>query len=102
MEILQVAMTIDETRQDSLAFDVDHLSARRKRHFAATTDGLELTRLDNDDGILDRRPASAIDQFSTLYDEDSICHDFLPPLSISSPDLIADTVGGIKQSVQNI
>jgi hypothetical protein len=64
---------------------------------------LELACLDNDDGILDRRPAGAIDQFSTLYDEDSICHDFLPPLSISSsPDLIADTVGGIKPSVQNI
>jgi hypothetical protein len=41
---------------------------------------LELAGLDDDDGILDRWPAGAVDQFPTLYHEDSICHDFFVPL----------------------
>jgi hypothetical protein len=61
MEILQVAMTIDEAWENGLASEVNHLRVGRNRDFAATTDRLESARLDNDDGILDRRPAGAID-----------------------------------------
>jgi hypothetical protein len=37
---------------------------------------LEPARPDNDDGILNRRPAGAIDQFSTLHHEYFLCHLF--------------------------
>jgi hypothetical protein len=98
VKILQVAMTIDETWQHGLTLGIDDLGACRNRNFAAATDCLELTRLNNDDGILDRRPARAIDQFSTLYHEDSIRHDLYLPWSIRrllQCGFIANTVGAI-------
>src|SRR4029077_13475908 len=52
MEILQVAMTIDEGRQNALASDINDLSAGRNRDFSAITNCLEPACLDNDDGIL--------------------------------------------------
>src|SRR5882724_2151941 len=81
MEILQVAMTVDEARQNGLASDINHPRVGRNRDLAATTDCLEPACLDNDDGILDRRPAGAIYQFSTLHHEYSLCHVFFPPWS---------------------
>src|SRR4029077_10640648 len=79
MEILQVAMTIDEARQNALASDINDLSAGRNRDFSAITDRLEPACLYNDDGILNRRPPCAIDQFSTLHNECFFCHvSFLP------------------------
>src|SRR4029077_11939751 len=76
MEILQVAMTIDEARQNALAFDINHLGVGRNRDFAVLTDRLELACLYNDEGILDGWPAGAIDQFSTLHHECFLCHVF--------------------------
>src|SRR5262245_44118515 len=35
MKIFQVTMTVDETRQDGLAFDIEHLSAGGNRAFTA-------------------------------------------------------------------
>ena len=84
MEILQVAMTVDEARQNGLALDIDHLCAGRNRDFAAPTDFLEPVCLDNDDGILDGRPAGAIDQSSALHHQYFLCHVFflsLAPIS---------------------
>src|SRR6516225_4144113 len=65
MEILQVAMTIDEARQNALAPDINHLGIGRSGDFAVLADRLELAGLHDNDGILDGWPAGAIDQFST-------------------------------------
>ena len=69
VKILQVAMTIDEARQNGLAPGINDLSVGGNRDFAAPADCLEPACLDHDDGILDGRPAGAVDQFSTLHDE---------------------------------
>src|SRR6185503_2850508 len=76
MKILQVAVTVDKAWQDGFASDVDHLRATGNGDFAALADGLELSRLDNDRRILDRRPARAVDQFPTLNHERCFCHSF--------------------------
>ena len=56
VKILQVAMTIDEARQDGLAPGINDLSVGGNRDFAAPADCLEPACLDHDDGILDRAP----------------------------------------------
>src|SRR5437660_12430378 len=95
VEILQVAMTIDEARQNGLAPDINHLGVGGNSDFAATTHCLDLAGLDNDDGILDGWPASAIDQFSTLHHECFLCHIFFlsPPSqqTVTRPAFLADT-----------
>jgi hypothetical protein len=118
MEIFQVAMTVDEARQNGLALDVNHLRIGRNRDFAATTDCLKPACLDNDDGILDRRPAGAIDQSSTLYHEYFLCHVFFSSVVSISRLLqnrlffltlgqvickaLPSQVGGINPSAQTI
>src|SRR3990172_10875579 len=77
MEIFQVAVTVDEARQNGLALDINDLSAGGNRDFAALADRLEPAPLDHDDGILDRRPAGAIDQSSTLHHECFLRHVFV-------------------------
>jgi hypothetical protein len=67
-------MAVDETRQHSLARDIDHLGAGGNRDVAATTDRLEAALLDHDGGIFDRRTSRAVDQLSTLYYECLFCH----------------------------
>jgi hypothetical protein len=80
MKIFQVAVPIDEARQDGLTFDIDDLSASGDRDCAAPPDCLESPSLDNNDAIFDRRPAAAIDQSSTLNHERLVCHVlFFPP-----------------------
>ena len=76
MKILQVAMTIDEAWQNGFALDVDHLRVGRNSDIAAATGCLELACLNNDDRIVDRRPARAIDESSTLHYECFLCHFF--------------------------
>jgi hypothetical protein len=83
VEILQVAMTVDETRQNGLAFDVNHLSARGNRDCAAAADSLEPACLNNDGAIVNRRPAGAIDQSATLHDEYFLRHDFFSSFALS-------------------
>ena len=83
MKILQVAMAIDKARQNALAPNIDHLRIGRNSDFAATAHRLEFACLNNDDGIVDGRPASAVDQFSTLHDECLLCHDIFLPVRIS-------------------
>src|SRR5262249_45461295 len=78
MEILQVAMAIDEARENRLASDVNKLCMGRNRDFATMTNCENPACLDNDDGIFDGRPASAIDQFSTLHHEYFLCHVSFP------------------------
>src|SRR5262245_31576502 len=78
MKIFQMTMTVDETRQDGLAFDIDHLSAGGNRAFTPATDGLKPASLDNNDGVLDRWPSSAIDQFTTLHHEYFLRHARFP------------------------
>lgn len=87
MKILQVAMTIDEARQNDFTRDVNHLSIGRNSDFAATTDRLEPACLNNYDGILDRRPAGAIDQSSTLHHECLLRHVFLPLVPTTSTNV---------------
>jgi hypothetical protein len=81
VEILQVAMTIDEARQNALAFYLDHFGAGGNSDFAAPADGLKPACLDDDDAIVDRRPAGAVDQFSSAHDERFLCHVSFPPLN---------------------
>jgi hypothetical protein len=61
MKILQVAMAIDKARQDTLAPDIDHLRIGRHSDFSASTDRLKSTSVNNDNGIVDGRPSSAVD-----------------------------------------
>jgi hypothetical protein len=79
MKILQVAMNVDKAGQNGLALDIDHLRVGRNGDFPASTDGLESASPDNDDGILNRGPAGAIDQSSTLHNEYFLYHLFFPP-----------------------
>ena len=74
MKILQVAMSIDESRQNGLAMHVDDLSAGGNSEFAAPADSLEPACLDDNHGILDRRPAGPVNQFSTLHHKYLLCH----------------------------
>jgi hypothetical protein len=74
MEIFQVAVPIDEARQDGLTFDFDDLSAGGNRDGIAPPDCLESASLDNNGTIFNRRPASAIDQSATLHHECLLCH----------------------------
>ena len=76
-------MTIDEARQDGLAPGINDLSVGGNRDFGAPADCLEPACLDHDDGILDGRPAGAVDQFSTLHDEYFLCHFFLSRFTMS-------------------
>jgi hypothetical protein len=69
-----MAMPIDKTREDALASDINDLSVGGNRDFGAPADCLEPACLDHDDGILDGRPAGAVDQFSTLHDKYFFCH----------------------------
>ena len=61
-EQLEVAMAVDEARQDVLAARVDNLAAGGDRDLAAFAHRLEPVALDDDDQILDRRPAGPVDQ----------------------------------------
>ena len=74
MEVFQVAMTVDEAGQNGFALDVNHLRVGGNGNFPAPTDGLKPASPDNDDGILHRRPAGAIDQSATLHHEHFVCH----------------------------
>ena len=85
VEILQVAMAVDEARQHGLAVDIDDLGAGGNSDFAAPADRLKSSCLDNDHGILDRRPAGAVDQSSTLHDECFLCHLFPSKILLNRP-----------------
>jgi hypothetical protein len=64
-----MAMAVDEAWHDRLAADVDHARARRNRDLPAAANVLETVSFDDNDGILDRRPAGAIDQRAAPDDE---------------------------------
>jgi hypothetical protein len=85
MKILQVTVTIDEARQNGPALDVNDLSAGGNSDIAASTDCLDSARLDNDNGIVDRRPAGTVNQLSPLHNEYFFYHDLFP-LSLQSAD----------------
>jgi hypothetical protein len=76
MEILQVAMTVNKARQNGLALDINHLRVGWNGDFPAPADRMEPACLDNDDGILNRRPPRAVDQFSALHHECLLYHVF--------------------------
>ena len=61
MEILQMAVTVDEARQNAFTLDVDHLGAGGNSDVATSAHCRELARLNNNDRIVDRPPAGAID-----------------------------------------
>jgi hypothetical protein len=79
MKILQVTMTVDEARQNRFALGIDHLRVGRNRDFPAPTDCLEPACPDDDDGILDRWLAGAINQSATLHHEYLVCHVIFSP-----------------------
>jgi hypothetical protein len=91
MEILQVAVTVDKARQNGLALDINHLRVGRNGDFPAPTDCLEPASPDNDDGILNRWPAGAIDQSSTLHHEYFLYHLFFSSL-VSTIRLLQDVI----------
>src|SRR5207237_2862669 len=80
----QVTVTIDEARQNGLALDVNDLRTSGNSDFAASADGLKPACVNHDHRILDRRPSCAVDQSSTLHDENLFGHvfySFLVPIS---------------------
>jgi hypothetical protein len=64
-----MAVAVDEAGQHCLAAHVDGLSAGRDLHLADAADRAEAVALDDDDGILDRGAAGAVDQRSALDDQ---------------------------------
>jgi hypothetical protein len=74
VEIFEVTMSIDEARQNGSAMDVNYLGSGGNRDFATTADRLKPARLDNDDGVVERRPARAVDEFPALNHEPLLCH----------------------------
>jgi hypothetical protein len=81
MKILQVAVTIDEPRQNGFTVDLDHLGVSRNSNFTGSTHRRELAFLDNDRRVIDRWPAGAIDQFPTAHNEYFLGHLFSSPIS---------------------
>src|SRR5271154_1900181 len=67
-----MAVAVDEARQYGLARGIDCLRSSRDCDFASAADRLEPVAFDDNDGILDRRPASAVDQRSAL-DHKRLC-----------------------------
>jgi hypothetical protein len=93
MKILQVAVTIDEARQNGLPADIDHFGAGGDRHCVVSTHSLKPAVLNYDDAIFDRRAASAVDQFSTLDHLDFLSHVFASSLmSIGKNSSVVDSV----------
>ena len=74
MEILQVAVTVDEARQNRLALDVDNLGVIRNGDFPAPADRPEPPCMDDDHGIFHGRPPGAVDQSSAQHDECFLWH----------------------------
>src|ERR1700683_538137 len=64
-----MTVAVDEARHDGLAADIDHVCARRNRDLSTPANGLEAISLDDEDGVLDRRPAGAIDQRAAFNNE---------------------------------
>ena len=74
-------MSIDEARQNGSAMDVNYLGSGGNRDFATPADRLKPARLDNDDGVVERRPARAVDEFPAANHEPLLCHAVLLPSS---------------------
>src|SRR5262245_35279814 len=68
-ERFPMAVAVDEAGQNGLAAHVDGLGAGRNLHFACAADRTETIALDNDDGILDRGAAGAVDKRAALDDQ---------------------------------
>ena len=91
VEILQMAVTVDEAGQNGFALDVDHLGARRNSEFAAPAYRGELSSVNNDRRIVDSRPAGAIDQ---LVREGKIGIIHTRPLDLSIDEVLDHRPGG--------
>src|SRR3954470_12172283 len=68
-ERFPMAVTIYKSGKDMLAVDDDDMAARRYLHLAAASHRLDAVAFDDDNGILDRRPAGAVDQRPALDHE---------------------------------
>lgn len=64
-----MAVAVDEAGQHGLAAHVDGLGAGRDLHLADAADRAEAVALNDDDGILDRGAAGAVDERAALDDE---------------------------------
>jgi hypothetical protein len=74
VKIFQVAVAVNEPRQYGLTRDINHLGISRNSYLTAPADRLEFAGLNHDDGIVDRRPSRAVDQFPALHNEYLLCH----------------------------
>jgi hypothetical protein len=74
-------MTVDKARQDSFAAHIEDLGVGWNGDLAAAPDRLDFAGMDYDHGIFYRRPAGAIDQFPTAYDECFLWQFFLRAMS---------------------
>src|SRR5262245_50960658 len=79
VEMFHMTVTTDEARQNGLAFHVDFFGVIGHANFAAPADRLEPAGLDDDDGIVDRRPSGTINQLSATHYECFVRHSCLPP-----------------------
>ena len=68
-ERFPMAVAVDEAGQHGLAAHVDGLGAGRDLHLADAADRAEAVALNDDDGILDRGAAGAVDERAALDDE---------------------------------
>src|SRR5262249_35068705 len=74
VEIFEMTVTVDETGQNGLSWDVDYFGIGRNRNVSLTADGREPAAANEDAGIVDRRGAGAVDQRTPLHHQGSILH----------------------------
>ncbi len=65
-EVEQMAVAVDEARQNRFAFGVNHAGAARNRDFAALADRFDAFAFDDDDRVFDGRLSGGIDQRAAL------------------------------------
>ena len=67
-EIEQVAVTVDQTRENRFAFHVDDTGIWGRGYFTAFADGFDALAFDDDDRVFHRRPAGGVDEGAALDD----------------------------------
>src|SRR5262249_137257 len=81
LEVLKVAVPIDEPRQYRASRDLDDVRTLWGSHLTAAGNPLEPTALDHDRRALKRRAAGTVNECSTFDDEQSIHREFHSPQS---------------------
>ncbi|MEA2984025.1 MAG: hypothetical protein QOD94_279, partial [Alphaproteobacteria bacterium] len=78
MKIFKVTVTVDKTRQNGLAGDIDYFCSRRNGKLTSSPHALETPVLYDNDSILDGRSSTSVDERSTLNRQSAASHSSSP------------------------